>query len=463
MSNLKRMAEFRFAVVASLLASPPDPGELRARLEELIAKKWEDPLKAGEPLFLSHRTVERWYYVAKNSKSPVEALYPRLRMGKVKAFLPEMLIELERSYREFPRWTTQLHYDNFLVWLVMAQANGECPRSGVRPSYATVRRLFRKRGWRRVKKIEEKEIRSYENPYVSGLWHLDFHHGRRLVIAPSGKKVVPICLCMLDDHTRLCCHIQWFLHEDTRVLVHGFIQALLKRGLPRALMSDNGSAMTSAEFTQGLSRLGIKHELTLPYSPHQNGKQESFWGSLEGRLMSLLDAEPNLSLEKLNQATTAWAEMEYNNRVHSSVKQTPLERWTGGNSVVRPALATEVLRRAFRREVVRRVRHSDGTFTLDGVRFEVPIQYRALETVTIHYAQWDLSLMDLVDPKTKATLAAIYPVDLERNANGLRKSLPKPGVVPSVKPRAPRLLEKYIEDYSASGSPTPYIPLEEEI
>ena len=419
MSKMKKTAEFRFAVIAGLLASPPEPGDLLARIDELKGKPWDHPARPGQPVFLSRRTIERWYYRAKSSDSPVEALLPQARVVQTKALSPEMLKELERGYYEFPHWTTQLHYDNFCVWLVLANANGEC--RGPRPSYATVRRFFRRAGWRRRKKIEQKEIRSYENPYVCGLWHLDFHHGRRLVIAPNGKKVVPICLCVIDDHTRLCCHIQWFLHEDTRVLVHGFIQALLKRGLPRALMSDNGSAMTSAEFTQGLSRLSIKHELTLPYSPHQNGKQESFWGSVEGRLMSLLDAEPNLSLEKLNQATTAWSEMEYNNRLHSGVKQTPLERWTGGTSVVRVAPGADTLRRAFRREVVRRVRHSDGTFTVDGVRFEVPSQYRALESVLVHYAQWDLSLIDLVDPKTKAIIAAIYPVDLERNAAGKTK------------------------------------------
>jgi transposase InsO family protein len=34
-------------------------------------------------------------------------------------------------------------------------------------------------------------------------------------------------------------------------------------------MSDNGSAMLAAETIQGLARLGILHETTLPYSPYQ--------------------------------------------------------------------------------------------------------------------------------------------------------------------------------------------------
>ena len=47
-----------------------------------------------------------------------------------------------------------------------------------------------------------------------------------------------------------------------------FCQALQKRGVPRALVTDNGSAMTADEFRSGLHTLGIVHETTLPYSPY---------------------------------------------------------------------------------------------------------------------------------------------------------------------------------------------------
>jgi hypothetical protein len=44
--------------------------------------------------------------------------------------------------------------------------------------------------------------------------------------------------------------------------------------------------MIAAETTQGLQRLSIVHDTTLPYSPYQNGKQESSWGQVEGRLLA---------------------------------------------------------------------------------------------------------------------------------------------------------------------------------
>jgi transposase InsO family protein len=66
--------------------------------------------------------------------------------------------------------------------------------------------------------------------------------------------------------------------------VHGLSQAIQKRGLPRALLTDNGPAMVAEEVTEGLLRLGIVQERTLPYSPYQKGYTSSctsFVSSLE--------------------------------------------------------------------------------------------------------------------------------------------------------------------------------------
>ena len=76
----------------------------------------------------------------------------------------------------------------------------------------------------------------------------------------------------------------------------------LGRLVPRHL-SDNGSAMTAAEISEGLARLGVLHHTTLPYSPYQNAKQEAFWGPVEGRLIAMLEHVPDLTLAFLNEAT----------------------------------------------------------------------------------------------------------------------------------------------------------------
>ena len=289
----ERWAHLRFGVVGGLLASPPAPGELRAELLRLAEKPWRHPT-TGELVRFGLSTVERWYYAARAGSNPVGVLHRKLRQdsGGFLAITDKVAQELRRQYQEHPRWSYKLHLDNLAVRIERA------PDLGVRPSYPTVRRFMvaqgllrqaRKRG-RQEREGEirardhalGREVRSYESVYVSGLWHLDFHHGSLKVLRPKGEWVTPILLGILDDRSRLVCHAQWYLDETAESLVHGLVQAFLKRGLPRALLSDNGSAMLARETTQGLARLSVTHQTTLPYSPYQNGKQESFWNPVKG-------------------------------------------------------------------------------------------------------------------------------------------------------------------------------------
>jgi len=311
-------------------------------------------------------------------------------------------------------------------------------------------------------RVAAMEVRSFENEYVGGLWHLDFHHCRHQVLVREGTFHTPICVAVLDDHSRIACHVQWYLHENTKSLVHGFSQAIQKRGLPRALLTDNGSAMCSAEFTEGLLRLGILHETTLPYSPYQNGKQERFFGVLEGRLVAMIENCVNLTLAELNDATAAWLAMEYQCSVHEELKCTPLERFQSGKSVSRPSPGSEDLRLAFRREVTRRQRRTDGTLSLCGKRFELPGRYRHLREVRIRYAEWDLSCVHLVEPDSGTLLCPLYPLDKAANASGVRRTvIPHSEAAPLSNERAP-LLKKHLADYAATGLPPAYIPMNEE-
>ena len=317
---------------------------------------------------------------------------------------------------------------------------------------------------RAERRRQTREVRSYEATHVGALWHLDFHHGSLKVLTPGGKWLRPIALGILDDHSRLCCHVQWYLSETAEDLVHGLSQAIQKRGLPRALLTDNGSAMVAEEVTQGLLRLGIVHERTLPYSPYQNGKQEAFWGTLEGRLMKMLDGLAELTLEFLNRATQAWMEMEYNRAVHRETSSSPVERFAAAPDVLRPSPSSESLRDTFRLETKRSQRRGDGTISLEGVRYEVPARYRHFREVTVRYARWNLGRVDLVDERSGLVLAPIYPLDKSANADGRRAviELADTDTPPEDRRRdagdLPPLLKRILQEYSATGMPPAYLP-----
>jgi transposase InsO family protein len=469
----ERWAHLRFSVVGPLLASPPGQGQLQERLRALADQAWRHP-SSGAWVHFGVSTIERWYYRARGAQQdPVGVLRRQVRAdaGESPSLPPGLAEKLTAQHRAHPQWSYQLHLDNLAAVVAQEPALGACP------SYASVLRFMKTHGlFRRARRgpaqspgaqvaevrFAAREIRSYQSEQVNALWHLDFHHGKVRVLRPDGPWSYPLLLGVLDDRSRLCCHLQWYVREGAEELCHGLSQALLKRALPRALMTDNGSAMLAAETTQGLPRLGILHETTLPYSPYQNGKQESFWGQIEGRFLAMIEGVANLTLHQLNDATQAWVEMEYNRKVHSELGQSPLEAYQQAADVGRPAPDAEAVALAFTAEVTRTQRRSDGTLTVGGVRFEVPSRYGHLERLHVRVASWEKHQGHLVDPKTGVVLCRLYPLDKRRNADGRRatRAGPPDPAAPAPTGMAP-LLQKLIAEYAATGLPPAYLPKDE--
>lgn len=470
--TLKNWAHLRFSIVGPLLARPPDKGELARELEKLASRRYPHPGCEGKWLHFGISTIERWYYQALGTDDPVKALGRKIRSdsGQGRAVDSEISKILHQQYLLYPGWSYKLHADNLVAELTQKQL-------GPAPSYSSVRRLMIAKGWlrrsrpenegqqRALDRLENREVRSYEAKYVHQLWHLDFHRCRRRVADSKGEWHTPKALCVLDDRSRLCCHLQWYLGETAEDLIHGLSQAFFKRGLPRSLMTDNGSAMLAGETVNGLARLSIVHDTTLPYSPYQNGKQESFWSQLEGRLMSMLKLVNPLSLEFLNRATQAWVELEYNRAPHSEIGTSPLQRLLHETSVARPCPDSNRLKLAFNLEETRSQRRSDGTLSIGGVRFEAPARVRHVPRLHIRYHSWDLSVAYLVDPKDGSLIDTIYPLDKARNAKGFRRVIePLSDSEPSSATPAdpvPALLRKLLSDYAETGLPPAYIPKKE--
>jgi hypothetical protein len=176
--------------------------------------------------------------------------------------------------------------------------------------------------------------------------------------------------------------------------------------------------------------------------------------------MAMLEGEESLTLDLLNQATQAWVEQEYQRSVHSEIGTTPLAHYLAGPNVRRDCPSIAVLAAAFRVEVARRQRRSDGTLSLAGERFEIPARYRHLTVIHLRYARWDLTQVDLVDPRTGAILCPVKPLDKSANANGQRRHLvpvsadlsplPPLGIAP--------LLRQLLAEYAATGLPPAYLP-----
>jgi len=472
-STRDRWARLRLLIIGQLLAAPPARGELKQRLADLSRQIWRHPIHGGDVRF-GVSTLERWLALARRSPDPAALLatVPRSDAGSMRAIGAELAEAIRVQYAVHPKWNIRLHYDNLRLTV----------KEGELPSYATVLRFFRAEGlWRQREPVSgpqrsavpdgTREVRSFEATHVGALFHLDGHQGSLKVLNRHGEWITPIALCVIDDYSRLIAHLQWYAHENTECLVHCVSQALQRRGLPRTFYSDNGSAMISAEFSTGLHRLGILPLTTRPRSAWMNGKQETLWGRVEHRLMAMLDAVPNLTLTQLNDASFVWTEQEYHQSVHRELSgATPLQRFIDGPSVLRDCPDSETLRRHFRIEVKRTQRRSDGTVSLDAVRFEIPQAFGHLRQLALRYARWDLSQADIVDSRTGIIQATIYPLDKTRHADGRRRPITQPTGLSS-RPLATMkdsasdlqapLMRHLLAQFAATGLPPAYLEIDD--
>jgi putative transposase len=269
----------RFSVVGRLLAAPPPAGELRAEIEKLAAQEWRHPI-TGAPIRFSFSTLERWYYQSlQHRHDPVGALRRKIRSnaGRQRAMSDAVRQALLAQYAAHKSWSIKLHRDNLVA---LAEVQAELRPI---PSYATIRRFCKANGLEKRRRLTSRrtegaqraearlfnrEVRSYEAQYVGQLFHWDGHKGSRKVLTQRGWET-PLLIGVDDDRSRLVCHFQWYLGDErAEIVAHCLSQAFQKRGLPGEAMSDEGPAMTAAEIVQGLGRLSILHEPTLPYSPN---------------------------------------------------------------------------------------------------------------------------------------------------------------------------------------------------
>lgn len=476
----ERWARLRFSVIGQLLAAPPAKGELRAAIVALAARQWCHP-DTGEAVSFGFSTIQRWFYIALRERNdPVGKLRRKRRAdaGRERVMSDAVRQAALSQYAAHKSWSARLHHDNLVA---LSETR---PELRPVPSYSTLRRFLKSQGLdkrRRVTprrttgaeraeaRLSEREVRGYEAEYVGSLVHWDCHIGSKKVLTPRGEWHAPVLFGVIDDRSRLVCHLQWYLTENAENIAHGLSQAFQKRGLPRGAQSDNGAAMTAVEIDEGLNRLGVLHERTLPYTPAANGKIESLWGVVEGRLLAMLEDVPDLTLAFLNEATQAWVERDYNRRVHSETNQTPVARFLAGPDVIRPCPDSAALKLAFTKSDRRSQRRSDGTITVEGNRFEVPSRYRHFTRLEIRYASWDLTHVYLVDEHTGQVLCRLFPQDKVRNAGGLRRPLeqispqiPQQSVAaPPASGIAP-LLARLIEQQADGGLPPPYLPKDEQ-
>jgi len=237
---------------------------------------------------------------------------------------------------------------------------------------------------------------------------------------PGGKALAtPLCV-ILDDHSRLVVHAAYHEKADTAAFHHNLKQAVLRRGLPHKLYTDQGKPFVSHHTRVVCANLGIRLLHAKPYHAWSKGKVERLIRTVQQDFEATLRLEGQSvhSLEELNAALSRWIETRYHLRVHSSTGMSPHQRFAGGPHALRHLEDPDGIDPLFYARAERVVR-KDGTVTLGKTLYEVPLSLRALQ-VELRY---DPVLMDRVEIWHKGSFQGLATkADLHLNSQTHNRS-----------------------------------------
>ncbi len=137
-------------------------------------------------------------------------------------------------------------------------------------SESTYRRIIKANGFSRGSKIENKRIHwvKWQREHPDSLWQLDGHKDDK------GNWLFPI----IDDCSRYCIGIKRFKTLTTEVVTNYLEQLFKIHGIPRELLTDNGTEFgglcKNSQFDQWCEKWKVKHIRTTPKKPTTTGKVE---------------------------------------------------------------------------------------------------------------------------------------------------------------------------------------------
>lgn len=405
----KQVASFRFGVIHDLVnRMDMDRGEQEKLIREKCSRKWNIPFSTKT--HVGRTTILRWMQRYKSSGARIDSLYPpeRSDQGKSRAMDEETVLSLVNLRREFPHLR--------LVGLIEKMHERNLTGAGVKLYPSTVYRILCRHGVMKREGQGPEDRRKFEAEFANDIWQSDVMHGPMVKVDDKTRKAYLIAF--LDDHSRLIPHAEFYLSENLESYMNALEKGLLKRGLPRKLYTDNGSAMRSHHLEHVCASLGIALILARPYKPQGKGKIERFFRNIRDGFLSGFEGK---SLKDLNGELKLWLE-SYHEREHSSTGQSPFKRFTEKMECLRPA--PEDLLDHFRK-LARRRMAKDRTITLHGKLYEAPVCLIGKQVELLYHDRDE----DRVEIKlAKSSYGFVRPVDLHVNCTVKRDKNRSPQV-----------------------------------
>jgi transposase InsO family protein len=322
------------------------------------------------------KTLRGWLY--QYLRGGIEALKPGYRSdrGKYRKIDFELSEKIKQKKLEHPEMPNKLLYETLI---------GEGIISPDKVSLSTFYRFLKNIPVKSLDKEKEGKTKRFSHEYINELWQTDVMYGP--YIKEGRTKRQTYLIAYIDDASRLCTYARFYYTQNFLALRDSFKEAVLRRGIPKMLYTDNGKIYRSTQFEYICASLGTSLIHAEPFSPHSKGKIERFFHTVRMRFLSTIDPTSIKSIDELNMMFFKWLEDDYNRKEHSSIGMSPLDFFMSQISRVNMCGDIDMLNECFLIRVNRKV-NKDATLKVENILYETEEKFKGMRLEVRYDPQW---------------------------------------------------------------------------
>jgi len=399
------LALFRYSLIAPVVADTFESPSVTKYFEYVASKTYK--LSNGKQVKYSANTIKSWYY--EYLKHGLDSLYPKKRsdMGMPRVLSNGAIDKIHEIKQKFPYITGKAVYQKLVEEGYLNVKD---------TSLATVHRYIRENNLK-AKQISGNEVKSFEMEFANDCWQADTSRGP--LINVDGKKQRAYLIAFIDDASRMLLHTQFYFNDNAINMQDSFKKAIAKYGIPHRLFVDNGKSYDNLQLKHICASLGLVLIHARPFCGSSKGKIERVFRSIKDGWMHTIDWNEFSSLEELNYSLNQYLENNYINKLHSSIKTTPRERFLKDYEKIR-FIEKEDLEYKFLHRKECRVNNA-AVIKIQTREYEVPQKYIG-QKIKVRYLPFDMEKLYIFSQDNKIS-TTIFPVKKIDNSKIKRKAI----------------------------------------
>ena len=219
---MKRVSPYlKMRVLGAIEFAPGN--SIKKRIEHVSQQVFVD--EHDRALQFTWRTIQTWY--SRYKKDGITAMQPKLRAdrGQPRKVAPELLLDaIEQVLPSFHGKPT----NNTAVYRACVERGLLRPELVARTTFC---RMFKQFDLLKPdKQSQDKRRLAFAKAHANDMWQADTMYGP--YVQNGSKRTQTRLIAFIDDASRVCCHGEFFLAENTDTLIKALRSALYKLGVP---------------------------------------------------------------------------------------------------------------------------------------------------------------------------------------------------------------------------------------